>query len=118
MPLLYSGSGRYSGGSGRCEQLCTKVMRPPPPSTDHEDYIVVTEPVPKIVEDVPLPRIDKAQMSKKRKFSFKHGKMSVMADCTCSQGIKVVPEICVQARNACVYAVPAVSWISRPIPDT
>ena len=80
MPLLYSGSGRYSGGSGRCEPLCTKVMRPPPPSTDHEDYIVVNDPGSKMVEDAPEPKFVKAPMSKKRKFSFKHGKMSVISN--------------------------------------
>ena len=81
MPLLYSGSGRYSGGSGRCEEaLCTKVMKPPPPQVITEQYQDVKSSSfeTKYEEAVsPAALTPKSAMMKKRKFSFRHGKMSI-----------------------------------------
>ena len=82
MPLLYSGSGRYSGGSGRCEPLCTKVVRPEPPqlqviSDQYQD--VKTNSFETNSEETvsPAELINTSAMIKKRKFSFRHGKMSI-----------------------------------------
>ena len=84
MPLLYSGSGKYSGGSGRCgggESLCTKVMKPPAPQviTDHYQD-AKTPPSYETKSEVavsPAELTTKSAMMKKRKFSFRHGKMSI-----------------------------------------
>ena len=82
MPLLYSGSGRYSGGSGRCEPLCTKVVRPEPPQlqviSDQYQDVKTNSFETKSEETVsPAELINTSAMIKKRKFSFRHGKMSI-----------------------------------------
>ena len=80
MPLLYSGSGKYSGGSGRCEPLCTKVMRPPSPQVIADQYqdVKTSSCENKCEETVTNTELTtKSAMIKKRKFSFRHGKMSI-----------------------------------------
>ena len=87
MPLLYSGSGRYSGGSGRCQEaLCTKVMKPPPPAppsapqviTDqYQDVKISSCEIKSQAAVSPAGLTTKSEMIKKRKFSFRHGKMSI-----------------------------------------
>ena len=81
MPLLYSGSGRYSGGSGRCgEALCTKVMKPPCPQVITDQYQDVTTDSYETKSETavsPAELTTKSAMMKKRKFSFRHGKMSI-----------------------------------------
>ena len=64
----------------RCEPLCTKVIKPPPPPTIGEDITITETPIHSTIrpQDDPVPKsIEAAPVSKKRKFSFKHGKMSV-----------------------------------------
>ena len=60
--------------------MCTKVIKPPPPPTIGEDITVTETPRHSTIlpQDDPVPKsIEAAPVSKKRKFSFKHGKMSV-----------------------------------------
>ena len=64
----------------RCEPLCTKVIKPPPPPAIGEELTLTETPKvsPILTKDEPVPKnIGEAPVSKKRKFSFKHGKMSV-----------------------------------------
>ena len=83
MPLLYSGSGRYSGGSGRCEEaLCTKVMKPVPPPPEvitdqYQDVKISSCEIKSEAAVSPAGLTTKSAMIKKRKFSFRHGKMSI-----------------------------------------
>ena len=70
-----------SQGSGKCEALCTKVVRPAAQDSrieDYQDVDTVKTPLYQPSEKVSLPAVtSKSTMIKKRKFSFRHGKMSI-----------------------------------------